>query len=196
MKNRSFNKRLVFALNGLGTAWLRESSFRVQTGLAACAVFVLIALQPPLVWWAVVTITIALVLAIELVNSAFEALVDHLHPDIHPEIRIIKDMAAGSVLLLAAGANVVGLLLLAANMELRSKSGRTTRSQVNEPIDAADQPASTNDIADGDWDKAGKESRPRQCSVVSGVEPDLRPQIRRSPHFHEQAEGYEIHVRD
>jgi diacylglycerol kinase len=113
MKNRSFNERLVFALNGLGTAWLRESSFRVQTGLAACAVFVLIALQPPLVWWAVVTITIALVLAIELVNSAFEALVDHLHPDIHPEIRIIKDMAAGSVLLSAAGAIVVGLLLLA-----------------------------------------------------------------------------------
>ena len=52
-------------------------------------------------------------LAIELVNSAFEALVDHLHPDIHPEIRIIKDMAAGSVLLSAAGAVIVGLLFLA-----------------------------------------------------------------------------------
>jgi len=113
MKNRSFNERLVFALNGLGTAWLRESSFRVQTALATCAVIVLISLQPPLVWWAVVAITIALALAIELVNSAFEALVDHLHPDIHPEIRVIKDMAAGSVLLSAAGAIVVGLLLLA-----------------------------------------------------------------------------------
>jgi hypothetical protein len=56
---------------------------------------------------------VALVLAIELVNSAFEALVDHLHPDIHPEIRIIKDMVAGSVLLSAIGAVLVGLLLLA-----------------------------------------------------------------------------------
>jgi undecaprenol kinase len=46
-------------------------------------------------------------------DSAFEALVDHLHPDIHPEIRVIKDMAAGSMLLSAAGAIVVGPLLLA-----------------------------------------------------------------------------------
>ena len=113
MKNRSFNERILFALNGLGAAWQRENSFRVQIGLAACAVVVLVVLRPPLVWWATVAITVALVLAIELVNSAFEALVDHLHPDIHPEIRIIKDMAAASVLLSAAGAVVVGLLLLA-----------------------------------------------------------------------------------
>ena len=113
MKNRSFNERVVFALNGLGWAWQRENSFRVQIALAACAAVALVVLRPPLVWWAVIAITIALVLAIELVNSAFEAFVDHLHPDIHPEIRIIKDMAAGSVLLSAAGAVVVGLLLLA-----------------------------------------------------------------------------------
>jgi diacylglycerol kinase len=113
MKSRSFNVRFAFALNGLGAAWQREPSFRVQTGLTACAVAVLIVLRPPLVWWAVAAITVALVLAIEIVNSAFEALVDHLHPDIHPEIRLIKDMAAGSVLLAATSAVIVGLLLLA-----------------------------------------------------------------------------------
>ena len=111
MKNRSFNERFLFALNGLGAAWQRETSFRVQAVLAACAVVVLVVLRPPLVWWAIVAIDRA-VLVIELVNSAFEALVDHLHPDAHPKVRIIKDMAAGSVLLSAAGAVVVGLLLL------------------------------------------------------------------------------------
>ena len=113
MKNRSFNERLVFALNGLIVAWQRENSFRIQTGLAVCAVLVLVALRPPLVWWSIIAFTIAFVLATELVNSAFEALVDHLHTDIHPNIRVIKDMAAGSVLLSAIGAIVVGLLLLA-----------------------------------------------------------------------------------
>ena len=113
MKNRPFDERFIFALNGLRAAWRHESSFRVQTGLATCAVAVLVALRPSPVWWAVVAITITLVLAVELVNSAFEALVDHLHPDIHPEIRVIKDMAAGSVLLTAGGAVIVGLLLLA-----------------------------------------------------------------------------------
>jgi diacylglycerol kinase len=38
-------------------------------------------------------------------------LVDHLFSDIHPEVRVIKDIAAGSVLLSAGGAIVVGLLL-------------------------------------------------------------------------------------
>ena len=32
----------MFALNGLGAAWQRESSFRVQTVFAACAVAVLV----------------------------------------------------------------------------------------------------------------------------------------------------------
>ena len=81
--------------------------------MAGCAIAVLVVLRPPLVWWAVVVISIALVLATELVNSAFEALVDHLHPEVHPEIRVIKDMVAGSVLFAAAGAGVVGLLMLA-----------------------------------------------------------------------------------
>jgi diacylglycerol kinase (ATP) len=45
-------------------------------------------------------------------NSALEALVDQLHPERHPEIRVIKDMAAGSVLLASIGALIIGFLLL------------------------------------------------------------------------------------
>jgi diacylglycerol kinase len=112
MKNRSFQERLMFALNGLSAAWLRESSFRTQTALAAFAVIVLVILRPPVVWWALVALTVSFVLAAELMNSAIEALVDHLHPLRHPEIRAIKDMAAGGVLLASAGALLVGLLLL------------------------------------------------------------------------------------
>jgi len=115
MKNRPLHERLLFALSGLGAAWRREPSFRVQTVLAILAVIVLIVLHPPAIWWAVVAITISLVLAVELMNSGLEALVDLLHPSRHPEVRIIKDMAAAAVLLASIGALVVGgLLLLAA----------------------------------------------------------------------------------
>jgi diacylglycerol kinase len=66
------------------------------------------------VWWALVGFVIAVVLAFEALNGALETLVDHLHPDIHPEIRIVKDMAAGAVLLVVIGAVMLsGLLLLA-----------------------------------------------------------------------------------
>jgi undecaprenol kinase len=118
MKNRSFAERLMFALNGLGAAWQRERSFRTQTALAALAVAVLVVLRPAIVWWAIVVLTISCVLATELMNSAFEALVDHIHPKRHAEIRIIKDIAAGGVLLASAGALLIGILLLFATLWL------------------------------------------------------------------------------
>jgi undecaprenol kinase len=116
VKNRPFRERLMFALNGLGVGWRRESSIRTQTALALLAVIVLIVLRPPLVWWAIVALIISSVLAAELMNSAFEALVDHLHPERHPEIRVIKDVASGAVLLTSIGALVVGFLLLCATL--------------------------------------------------------------------------------
>lgn len=111
MKNRSFRERLTFALNGLSAAWRRESSFRTQAALAIMAAVALAVLRPPGVWWAIVALTVSFVLATELMNSAFEALVDHLHPELHPEIRVIKDMAAGGVLLASVGALLIGFLL-------------------------------------------------------------------------------------
>lgn len=104
MKNRPFQERLMFALNGLAAAWRRESSFRTQTRLAVLAGIVLVFLRPLLVWWAMIALTVSFVLATELMNSALEALVDQLHPERHPEIRVIKDMAAGGVLLASIGA--------------------------------------------------------------------------------------------
>jgi len=45
----------------------------------------LILLRPAPVWWAAVLLVTGLVLILELVNSAVEALVDLLHPAIHPK---------------------------------------------------------------------------------------------------------------
>jgi diacylglycerol kinase len=42
-------------------------------------------------------------------NTAIEALADHLHPEIHPSIRIVKDCAAGAVLVASLGALGVGV---------------------------------------------------------------------------------------
>ncbi|CAI2934434.1 protein of unknown function [Aminobacter niigataensis] len=55
-------------------------------------------------------------MAAELFNSALETLVDRLHPEIHPEIRVVKDMAAAAVLLICLGASVIGLLFLASQI--------------------------------------------------------------------------------
>ncbi len=112
MKNRGFSERISFALAGLSEGWRRERSFRTQAVIAVLMVAGLVLLRAPAVWCALVSMAIALVLAAELFNAALEALVDRLHPERHPEIRVVKDMAAGSVLLVSLGAVAVGVIML------------------------------------------------------------------------------------
>lgn len=52
-----------------------------------------------------------LVMALELVNTAIEYLCDTITKDIHPAIKIIKDVSAGAVLLAAAGSVVTGIII-------------------------------------------------------------------------------------
>jgi undecaprenol kinase len=103
-KNRSFRQRLGFALAGMGHALRGERSLRAQLGLLLIVVLVLGYLRPPAVWWALISVCSAGVLAAELFNTAIEHLSDHLHPDLHPRIRIVKDCAAAAVLCAALGA--------------------------------------------------------------------------------------------
>ena|SRR5215831_5824009 len=112
LKNDTFQRRLAFASSGIREAWLRERSFRTQVVIALGAVLLLFLLRPAMIWWALTGLMIALVLAAELVNSALELLTDHLHPDEHPQIKVVKDMAAGAVLLLSIAAIWIGGLLL------------------------------------------------------------------------------------
>lgn len=114
MKNRSLRDRVGFALAGWRAAWARERSFRTQACFALLALLALVTLKPAPIWWAVVALTCALVLALELINSALEALIDLLHPAVHPEIKVIKDMLAGAVLAISCAAVVVGLILVSA----------------------------------------------------------------------------------
>ncbi|TFU05781.1 diacylglycerol kinase [Polymorphobacter arshaanensis] len=111
MKNRPFIERMGFALAGLKAAWQREASFRTHCVMGLLAVAALALLRPAPVWWAVILLVVALILALELVNSALEGVIDHLHPEHHPEIKIIKDMVAGAVLVLSGTALLVALAL-------------------------------------------------------------------------------------
>jgi diacylglycerol kinase (ATP) len=112
MKNRSFLKRFGFAASGLREGWRRERSFRTQIVIGIPVVIGVLFLGASTAWLAIIALAIALVLSAELFNSALETLVDHLHPEIHAEIRVVKDMAAGGVLLVSLGAAVVGVLFL------------------------------------------------------------------------------------
>jgi diacylglycerol kinase (ATP) len=109
MKNQSLARRLTFAFAGLRTAWHTESSFKVHV-LATVAVLAALAWwRPSALWCAVIVLTVAAVLAAELVNTAVEHLADHLHPEQHLQIKIVKDCAAGAVLVVSLAALAVAV---------------------------------------------------------------------------------------
>ncbi|MBI1216777.1 MAG: diacylglycerol kinase [Alphaproteobacteria bacterium] len=107
MKNKSFMNRLGFALSGIAAGLRGEKSFRLQA-LGLCFVLaVLLFTRPAPVWWALLLLAAGFVLTAELLNSALERLLDHLHPEEHAIIKTVKDMLAGAVLVMCLTALAV-----------------------------------------------------------------------------------------
>jgi undecaprenol kinase len=111
-KNQPFVRRFRFALLGLAAAWRSERNFRIQLVALVSVIVVLLVLRLEPVWWALVLLASGSVLAAELFNTALEHLADHLHPDTHAQIQIVKDCAAAAVLVTACAAIAVGVSLI------------------------------------------------------------------------------------
>jgi len=104
---------LRWSYQGLRAAWLHESSFRLEVCL-----FVLLA---PLALWlgdgavqqALMIGSLLLVLAVELLNSAIEAVIERYGPEHHELAGRAKDMGSAAVLLTLANVLLCwGLILL------------------------------------------------------------------------------------
>ena len=119
-KNQPFLNRLRFAWAGVAHGIRSERSLRVQSCALLAVLLTLVVIRPTAIWWAVVVLASSAVLSAELFNTAVERLADHLHPEIHPEIRIVKDCAAAGVLLTSVGAVGVAIALL---VELLHRTG-------------------------------------------------------------------------
>ena len=112
MKGQPFYKRLGFAINGLSLAFFREHSFRHHVLSSIGVLIALIVTRPSPIWWAIIAITVGLVLVAELINTAIETLADHIHPERHLEIQAVKDIAAAAVLISSITAILVSVVFL------------------------------------------------------------------------------------
>lgn len=57
--------------------------------------------------WGLLGLTVAMILALEAVNTAIEAVVDLVSPQIHPLAKIAKDTAAGAMIIAVLGSVAV-----------------------------------------------------------------------------------------
>jgi diacylglycerol kinase (ATP) len=106
---RDWVKNFFYASRGIAYAWRTERNFRLEVMLGALAVIVALLLRADVV---PILLCCALVLSLELINTALEAVVDLVSPTYHPLARITKDVAAGAVLMASAISAVVGATVL------------------------------------------------------------------------------------
>lgn len=100
-----------FAGCGIVSCLRRERNFRIHLTAACYAAALGLRLGLGRTQWALLFLTQALVLALELCNTAVEAAVDLCCPQRHPLAKRAKDAAAGAVLVAAAFSVAVGFAL-------------------------------------------------------------------------------------
>ncbi|XFA72585.1 diacylglycerol kinase family protein [Thermosynechococcaceae cyanobacterium Okahandja] len=102
-----------YAWAGVQYAFQTQRNFRIHTAIAVTAIALggILKLSP--VELTVIILTIALVMGLELMNTALEAVVDlTVGKEYHDLARVAKDCAAGAVLLGATAAVAVAVALI------------------------------------------------------------------------------------
>lgn len=111
MKQPPFLRSLRHALTGLAEAVRSQRNARIQLVIGVLAAIAGVVVGLDAMRWAILILTMGLVLALEVMNTAVEAAVDLTTAEIHPLARQAKDAAAGAVLCAAVTAFLVGVCL-------------------------------------------------------------------------------------
>lgn len=115
-------RSFAYALNGLRSCFVSEQNFRIHTLLTVVAVIFAIVFNISAMEWIATGFCIAFVIAMEMINTAIEKLCDVVHKDIHPGIKKVKDIAAGTVLVSAIFSLITGLIIFLPKINMYFKS--------------------------------------------------------------------------
>ncbi|MDP3439778.1 MAG: diacylglycerol kinase [Azonexus sp.] len=103
---------LGYSRDGIKAAWANEAAFREEILLAAIAI-------PLAIYWGKTGVdrslligSIILILIVEILNSAIEAVVDKASPEMHELAKRAKDMGSAAVLFSLINAAAVWLCVL------------------------------------------------------------------------------------
>ena len=111
MHERKFVESFNASVEGFIYVLKTERNMRVH--FLAAMFFILLGIYLNFTYLEVIvlSVTIAIVLVSEMVNTAIELIVDMIKSDFHPIARIVKDIGAGAVLLTSINAVIVGYIL-------------------------------------------------------------------------------------
>lgn len=111
MIQRKHATSLKFALEGFFFAVREHPSFKVHSAATVLVFFGAFWLRFSLWEWAILLLTVGLVWALELINTAIETLTDFISPTYSKQAKIVKDISAGAVLIVVLVSVLIGFLL-------------------------------------------------------------------------------------
>jgi diacylglycerol kinase len=116
MKKQTILKAFVHALNGMRYFFLHERNGKLQLCAATAVVALGFGLRVSATDWLALLLCIALVLSLEMLNSALEKLCDLVQEEFHPVIKTVKDVAAAAVLFACLIAAIIGCIIFLPKM--------------------------------------------------------------------------------
>ena len=106
-----FIKSIKYSLDGLFYAYRYEQSLWIHGFAVLLAVILGIIFQIKLSEWAIIFIALGIILALELINTAIEAVVDLTTTEIHPLAKVAKDCGSAASFVMSIVSIVISLFV-------------------------------------------------------------------------------------
>jgi len=104
-------KSFVYAWKGIRFSVLTQHNFLIHIIFTVVAILLCFLLKINYLEWIAIIIVIGMVMSFEILNTAIEELVNLVSPERNKTAGIVKDLAAGSVLVSAIAAFIVGAII-------------------------------------------------------------------------------------
>ncbi|HHT90177.1 MAG: diacylglycerol kinase family protein [Bacillota bacterium] len=111
MKQRRLYDSVKDAVRGIVYVLRSEKNMRIHIALGLAVIVLAIVLDVPRLELMILILTIGIMYVAELVNTALEEVVNLITRDYHPLAGVVKNIAAGSVLVAALTALCIGYLV-------------------------------------------------------------------------------------
>ena len=107
---KSFINSFGYAFKGITLAF-KQRNFIIQFIIALITVVLAFYFKISIPEWCIILFCIALVLSLEIMNTAIEHFVDLVSPEINQKAGKIKDLAAAAVLIASIISAVIGVII-------------------------------------------------------------------------------------
>jgi len=111
-QSRTFNRSLMFALNGVRLAFRSQRNFRKHLVIAFLTLVIAYFLKVSIIEYCIIIFANAFVLVIEMINSVIEFVIDAYYKNKWAKLaKLAKDIGAGAVLVSACSSALISLLI-------------------------------------------------------------------------------------